>query len=614
VSLLEENMRVLARHHPDAAALVAEAVEPSGRIVVLTAASGVPTATLWGIHLHSRHDPAREAERQARHDIDASDTAVIALGFGLGYGVEAARAVHPEKPLLVIEPDRELFRAALASRDVTRLLSDPGVSFYVAEEPEGLPPLLESLPLARACLLRLRPALQAAPGLYRPAEELYQSWLLRRDVNANTLARFGRLWVRNLCRNIRAFVDCAGVSTLAGLFDGIPALVIAGGPTLDEIGPRLPELRRRMLLVAVNTPLRACAAWGVEPDFAVVVDPQYWASRYLDWAGAEGCLLVAEPSACPRVFHGPPGPFFLCSSLFPLGETLESAVGSKGPLGAGGSVSTSAWDFARLLGCRPLYAAGLDLGFPGLRTHCRGVFAEETWLAESGRLAPVESRSFASLRDIGLFPVRSASGGRVATDRRMLLYKWWFENQLAMHPCIEAFTLGASSAAIEGMPLATLEEALALPEARDSIDARLAEARSLHARDRAEHGAPDALLGVIGELEAQLGELVGLARQGRALSDELAGILGAGGDATACLRGLDGIDARILALSARNIAGFLVQSVIHEILGHGGQAAGTEQVIGRSRAMYEGIGESATWQRGMLMRAAEALSGGGGSR
>ncbi|HEY9593399.1 MAG TPA: 6-hydroxymethylpterin diphosphokinase MptE-like protein, partial [Spirochaetia bacterium] len=456
MSLVEENLRVLAARYPSIAALVEDRVGAGPGLEIAAARSGDPTARLDGIHLHSRYDPARDAEQQVAREIDPACTAIICIGFGLGYGPQAARRRFPDRPLLVVEPAPDVFAAALACRDLRPLISDPGVELYVAAHPEGVARLLEGLPLARPAWLRLRPGFQARPAEYRAAEETLHSWSLRRDININTLRRFGRLWVRNLCRNARELAERPGVATLAGAFDGIPALVVAGGPTLDDVAPRLPALRERMLVISVNTPLRPCIARGCPPDFAVVVDPQYWASRFLDWTALPRGAIVAEPSTCPRAFRATEATFFLCGSLFPLGETLERSVGEKGALGAGGSVATSAWDLGRLLGARPLYSAGLDLGFPGHRTHCRGVYTEEMWLSAAGRLAPAEGSAFRSLRDIGLFEVRATGGGTVPTDRRMLLYKWWFENQLRMRPDLEAFTLSPRGVAIEGMPPADI--------------------------------------------------------------------------------------------------------------------------------------------------------------
>jgi hypothetical protein len=403
------------------------------------------------------------------------------------------------------------------------------------------------------------------------------------------------------------FLRCPGVSSLHGIFEGIPALVVAGGPSLDGIAPLLAELRERMLVVSVNTPLRACRERGVEPDFTTVVDPQYWASRSLDWTRACRGVLVAEPSTCPRVFRREEELFFLCSSLFPLGETLEIAVGEKGKLGAGGSVSTSAWDLARLLGARPLYAAGLDLGFPGMRTHCRGAYPEGMWLSAADRFSPLESSSFRSLRDIGLFPARSTGGGSTPTDRRMLLYKWWFENQLRMRPDMPSYTLSAEGVAIEGMPLARLDDALLLPVVRPEIDRRMAKVRQIHGSHAGSGETRGKLVAAIGELGAQLAELESLALRGRARSRELGLLLADHRDAAACIRQMDDIDRGILAVSARSIAGFLIQSVIHGITGEGEKQAVPQEIVSRSTAMYEGIAESAAWQRGLLERSAVIL-------
>jgi hypothetical protein len=604
MSVLVPNQRALEARYPQLAALMEAEAAPEP-VIVRPTPSGNPTALLDGIHLHSSRDPVRDAAQQVQRELDESSTCIVVLGFGLGYSAEAARARFPETPILIVEPEPAVFRAAVSSRDVSALLRDENVMLHVSAQPEGIAMVAESLPLARPGFLRLRAGFRARPEAYRAAEETLQSWMLRRDINTNTLKRFGRLWVRNLTRNMRAVLDSPGVSTLSGMFDGIPALVIAGGPTLDDIGPRLPALRERMLVISVSTPLKACLQWGAPPDIAVIVDPQYWASRFLDWTTLAGGVLVAEPSTSPRSLRAIDAPLFLCSSLFPLGETLERTVGAKGQLGAGGSVATSAWDLARLLGAHPLYAAGLDLSFPGMRTHCRGVYTEETWFSSSTRFSPVEGSSFHSVRDIGLFMVRSTGGGTTRTDRRMLLYKWWFENQLRIRPELRAYTLSADGMAIEGMPQAGMDEVLSLPRRRAEIDERMRQVRE--PRVPQGPGARRALLHALQELQSQLSEMESLALKGVALCGTLGGIVRTGGNAGRCLRDLEGIDERILSLSARNIAGFLIQSVIHGISDQGNRRVKADEVVVQSTAIYTGIAESAGLQRALLARAAASL-------
>ncbi|HTZ53178.1 MAG TPA: 6-hydroxymethylpterin diphosphokinase MptE-like protein [Spirochaetia bacterium] len=614
---LRENLRALAGTDPRTAEAVA-ALPAGGTAGIEARDPGTenPSLLVDGVYVHGRHAPARDAEAHVRREVDPSATAVIVIGFGLGYPVEAVRRAFPSLPVLVVEPDAGLFAAALGARDLRHVLSDAAVHWCVGGEPGRLPALLEELPTARPALLPLRSVVRLRPGTYRPFEETIHSWLLRRDINVNTLNRFGRLWVRNLCRNIVPMARCAGIGDLRGLFEGVPALVLAGGPSLDSVLAFLPALRERMLVVCVNTPLRAVRECGVEPDFTVVVDPQFWASRALDWTAASHGVLVAEPSTCPRVFRKPTERFFLCSSLFPLGETLEEAAGRKGHLGAGGSVSTSAWDLARFLGARPLYAAGLDLGFPGMRAHCKGSYAESLWSAESGRLSPLEDSAFRSVRDIGLFPVRSTDGGSTPTDRRMLLYKWWFENQLRIDPGLECRTLSPRGVRIEGMPAADVRELLSLPAARARIDQGMRRVREIH-DDESRHDSTRAgLRRALGELARQLGNLEDLGARGLSANRELSAAIGRGQDTRTCVAELDRIDQAILELPARSIAGFLVQGVIHGIVGEGEKPAGAQEVAARSEAIYAGVAESSRWQRLLIERAARELDldGEGGPR
>ena len=298
---------------------------------------------------------------------------------------------------------------------------------------------------------------------------------------------------------------------------------------------------------------------------------------------------------------------YFCSSLFPLGETLEAAVGSKGRLGAGGSVATAAWDLARHLGASPIYIAGLDLGFPGMRTHCKGIFTEDLWLSSSGRLTPLEGSSFRYLREIGVFPVRSCSGGTTMTDRRMLIYKWWFENQLTLRPEARTFTLSPDGVAIKGMALADMGSVLSLPEIRGEIEA-LKETERLSLAGGSSLGAKTALRESLEGLQIRLDELSTLAGKGLEVNAALDAAIRDGKAVAPLLGELDALDARILDISARSIAGFLMQPLIQQIDGKGEKKASPLEVLADSEALYRGIGDSARWQRDLISHALDLLA------
>jgi hypothetical protein len=118
-------------------------------------------------------------------------------------------------------------------------------------------------------------------------------------------------------------------------------------------------------------------------------------------------------------------------------------------------------------------------------------------------------------------------------------------------------------------------------------------------------GTASTLEAAIADLLAGLRDLEGLSRLGLAATRELAGVVKRRGNCRPVLARLDDIDARILAVSSRNIAGFLIQPLIHRIMGAG--AGRDAEVLSTSEEMYAGIAESAVFHTEILSRARRLL-------
>ncbi|GHV60260.1 hypothetical protein AGMMS49587_01020 [Spirochaetia bacterium] len=469
---------------------------PPVEISVETAATGVPSLMVNGLHIHSPRDPVREAQRLAASlnpvqtggtGAEAADGPIVIMGFGLGYAAEAAAAVAaaeagakgPGRPLIIVERRRQILKKALETRDLGKFLSENRIVFVVGGSGEAITGALSLFedPIQgkmKPAIIRNRALMQLDEEWYANVEQRIRARTNRDDVNMATLRRFGKRWVRNLGRNMEAIRDLPGISRLAGVLGAdIPVFLAAAGPSLDEIGPLLPEISRRCVVVAVDTSLRFLLKRGVDPDFAVVVDPQYWNARHLDRSAAKKTHLITESAVYPPVLRHPFRGCFLCGSLFPLGRFIEDRLDPKGDLGAGGSVATTAWDFARVLGAPSIWIAGLDLSFPELKTHFRGALFEDRSHAESSRRVPAETWSVRALRDGQPFLAPAAGGGQVLTDRRLSLYASWFESRFREFQAIHTYSLSAGGLAIAGLETAAAAQLLALPEQREEINRRL---------------------------------------------------------------------------------------------------------------------------------------------
>ena len=454
---------------------------PEDDIKIEAALSGDPTLSIKGISIHSRHDPARESMRLAQ-TISAENGQIVVLGFGLGYAAQAAAELG--RHVIIVEKYRNLILKALELRDLSDFLLKSKLIFVIGGSGDAVSSALDLFSKdekKNISVIRNKALTALDEDWYRNIDDKIRTWSMKDEVNKATLKRFGKRWVRNFIRNITTIRDTPGISRLEGLAavsenKVLPIFLAAAGPGLDKIKPYLKDIYSRCIIIAVDTSLRFFIKNGIQPDFVVVVDPQFWNSRHLDRCicGAPiQTALITESAVYPPVLNLPFKNKFLCGSFFPLGTFIEKRVDPKGKLAAGGSVATTAWDFARSLGGREIWIAGLDLAYPGFKTHFRGARFEEKSNSESSRFSPVEKWVMRALRDGIPFLAPSASGGQVLTDRRLSLYAAWFENQFRLHGHVQNFSFSHDGLAITGLQNADIEKLLALPECRREIDNRI---------------------------------------------------------------------------------------------------------------------------------------------
>lgn len=576
MSFLERNFAVLQEHYgmlSQELTSLDDELLTSDDIKIETAATGEPSLCVRGLHVHSLRDPVREGQRLAQA-VPSGSGAVVILGFGLGYAAQAA--VELGRPVIIVEKYKSLLLKAFELRDLTGFLSKKNIMFIVGGSGDGI---TSALAIADELSLKkdgkdnaeFQPYIAANKALvsldeewYKAIENKIRTWKMRDDVNAATLKRFGRRWVRNLSRNMNAIRDCPGISRLPPL-EGIPVFLAAAGPSLDKIKPLLHDIYNRCVVVAVDTNLRFFINNGIQPDFVLVVDPQFWNSRHLDRCISGNTVLIAESAVYPPVLRLPFKRTFLCGSLFPLGTFIENQVDPKGRLGAGGSVATTAWDFARSIGGSDIWIAGLDLAFPELKTHFRGARFEEKANSASCRFNPVETWVVRALRDGIPFKGQSSNGTAVLTDRRLSLYAAWFENQFRQHGQVRNFALFQDGLAIKGLEARTPDDLLALPERRSEINRKLEEAflkieeefndpQKAQKRTQAFETAVSTLKRGLTKIKtaAEEGALVTTQAMKRPLNSE---------QQNKVIRNLDEITQRIADSEVKEIAGFLFPSI-----------------------------------------------------
>jgi hypothetical protein len=603
MSLLAENLRAARKRFPEVEGFLASAMPGASAteapglpgIERAVARTGLPTGRMGGSWLHSRYDPENEAKLAAEEALALGAELVLLAGLGYAYGAEALLASGAA--VLALEPNPACLLACMETRELSALFSHERFFLIMGMDSQAASAMIERLdPRSLACLI--------TPAYKEPYSEELRSLRQAVDrfqekdrINEATLKRFGRRWVKNLAHNAERLLQYPGITRLRGLALGLPATVLAAGPSLDELLPLLKDVRERSLIVCVDTALRSALRAGVQPDFVVVVDPQYWNARHLDRCVSPSSILISEAAVWPSVFRFPFRAHYLCSSLYPLGRYIEERAGAaKGSLGAGGSVSTSAWDFARLLGCAPIYLAGLDLGFPGGKTHADASLFEQRSLADGTRLAPSSHASFGAMRGGQPFLSVANDGSPLVSDRRLSLYAWWFSAKAAQYPEAPSYTLSRSGLAIPGIALRGIDDILALAPVRADIDERVAGELKAGAEPRSPPGRPQLSMAALkAELGLELKRIEESAERGLTLVERAR--QASGDTLNAILEELGALDAYLLGSSAKDVVGFLFSS-LEELLG--GRVRDFSDSLDKSARLYREIAQSARWHGQLL--------------
>ena len=214
MTIYELNILALKRIHPDFIIPVKTSTESNTGIEILSARSGDPTAQWEGILLHSRLDPRREARRliadTGEHDC------VVFFGFGLGYYVEEYLALYPAATVIIVEPDSGFFKTALGVRDLTAVLASPNVSLLLDVQPDTLASVLNTYLYTAISVIAPRSIVRLYEEYFMNLQAVIDAFTARREINRNTLKRFGKRWVRNLAANISHLPSAGRLHSLTG--------------------------------------------------------------------------------------------------------------------------------------------------------------------------------------------------------------------------------------------------------------------------------------------------------------------------------------------------------------------------------------------------------------
>jgi|GEM_PF-1953692 hypothetical protein len=334
---------------------------------------------------------------------------VMLIGFCSGHHISLLhRLADGNTYIWIVEPDLSLLKAAFHVSDFSSVILSPRILFAVGLSPEHA---------AKKLFTGVTSNRMRAQGIrmtYPPAAgRLYADYIRKmaisieqatrgEELKLRTVETQGLYILKNLAANLPRVLESAPVSNLWSSAAGVPALVVAPGPSLRDALPLIAAHRDAAILIAIDTALPILVKHGISPDLIVSLDFTELNARHFDGVDAGIGILAASPVIDPQITRRYAGrTYFFSHHAARLIHKLPSLT-CLGELKAHSSTAHAAYHLARRMGCAPIVLIGNDLSFPGLRRYAPG--------------AMQDALEHPTIAEDALFAVAANDGGTVKTD------------------------------------------------------------------------------------------------------------------------------------------------------------------------------------------------------
>lgn len=311
----------------------------------------------------------------------AGKAQMILVGAGLGYALDRAQQLGFRK-VVAVEPDPGLATLLLSRRDWRQMFANGNLRLLTGPDYRGAADVARFLDgLSEIPIVSHPLRTEIEPGAHARARAVAERVAENARNNGQARRRFAGPYLLQTLTNLPAIAREARMQELRDVFPGIPAVVVGAGPSLDDNIPALRTLQDRAVIVATDTTLGPLLSGGVRPHLAVGVDSSALNAQHLTTpSDSHDVFLAAEGSLHPSAFERFAGRVF----SFRIADHdpwpwLRAGGLDRDELRTWGSVLTSAFDLACVMGCDPIVFAGADLAFTGMRPYCRGTIYDAQW-------------------------------------------------------------------------------------------------------------------------------------------------------------------------------------------------------------------------------------------
>lgn len=409
------------------------------------------------LYFSEKRDPGKIARVWTRNFDKLPRTSPILL-FGIGDGsvlIEINKKVREDVEIYLYEPSLKIFLKCIEEVDLSEVFRKQ--KMYISLDDNTSYEQIKSITNEIINIANLEFTQRFIfPGYMRlyPKEVKKYLELIRMPMefvlaNHATQAQFSNVIAGTILYNSLYIPDCYMTYQLAHVIPrDIPAIVVAAGPSLNKNIKTIKKAKNRAFIIAVDTAIRPLLNEGIIPDMFAIVDAVK-PLKLVDVPGAENIPLLASMASSQAVLAFHTGKKFFYNESFDYVNRIFDMFGKDfKEVASGGSVATTAFALAYMVGIDTIIMVGQDLALTGNKTHADGTFEDKMATIDTSNMTMVPG----NVED------------KVPTRADFDMYRKWYEGYIkgcrGYRPNLRVINATEGGAKIEGTEVMSLEEAI----------------------------------------------------------------------------------------------------------------------------------------------------------
>lgn len=400
-------------------------------VEVCRAKNGMPVARLTkenrSMYANSIYDPELEAKRWAAKYINEESHSNIALcGCGFFYHLKEILNCGKFKKIICYEPCIDILKTCMHEIDLASMIDNQEVLLVAGNNPENMTAFGRYL---QYMIMDIKfETLPVYQELFGEVIEKFQKdiWDEIRVVRVNmaTLNRWVEPWLINAMNNLKYVIKSPGVRHFFNKFNGVPAIVVSAGPSLEKNIHLLQTIREKAVIICAGSSIRAMLKNNIKPHFLLAFDGSEINNKVYNDLDLKDVYLAYNFRMYHEVverYAGKKIHLKLDTEQFSDMISFKSGGYEYGMIRGGFSCSHSSFDFAFRLGCNPIVLIGQDLCYNYNKRYADGQEESAQQFLDRNNLPP------------NSFMAKNIYGEDVVTDVEFQSFRIFFEKIIREH-------------------------------------------------------------------------------------------------------------------------------------------------------------------------------------